>query len=808
MQPRDSRSNVTDTFDRLKIALADRYTSERQLGAGVHFRETPTRRWCTMITPMRATVVMLCLGHAIAVPLLRAQESAQSEREAMYDRYREFSSYVKGGSVEPHWMADGSSFWYAEGAPENTVIYKVDPKANTKTELFDTARLRQAITPLLDHEPAYEGLPFEEFTFVDEGEKEVTFSVEKKEFILWLDTYRIRRAPSISEEEKNRLIPKGVRKSFMVNGPDLMEVLSPDRRWFASLKDDNLWLRSTYDDGSVQLTTDAIEDYVWGGYWDPWAWWSPDSYRLAVKKTDYRSMPKYAIVDYLSPREEVRWSISDSDPEPPAELFIVDIVTKQLVRVDTGTEPDQYFWVLGWRPDGSELLFLRPDPWTTKLDLMAANPSTGSTRIVLTESRTTYGLWLQWERLFTPLKDGARFIWRSERDGWNHLYLYDLDGNLIRRLTEGLFPVLQVVAVDDKAGWVYFTAHGDPQRPYDTHLYRVDLEGNRLARLTEANGQHDIQFAPSKEFFLDTHSNVDRPPAVELKRADGTLLQTVSKANIDALKELKWKPPEEFVVKAADGETDLYGVLYKPYDFDPNKKYPVIDKIYGGAQTVYVPRTFSQRRAFLPQARAQLGFIVFTVDARGTPERGREFQEVVYGNLGRNEIPDHVAALKQLAETRPYMDLSRVGIHGNSFGGYFAIRAMLLAPNVYHVGVARAAYNPFRPDDDVLMGSKEALDYASNLNFAANLKGKLLLIHGTSDADVPFSNAMKMVDALIQAGKHFDLLVLPGAGHRYNTGTSLSDRTRRTYVFEAIRRYFQEHLKPELGSEPGRTGGR
>ncbi len=740
--------------------------------------------------------LIICFVHVS--PLWGAQQALESEREAMYYRYLEFPSYVKGGSVEPHWMADGSSFWYAEGAPENTIIYKVDPKANTRTELFDIARLRRAVTPLLDHEPAYEGLPFEEFTFVDEGEKKVRFSVGNKEFILRLDTYRIRPAPSISAEEKNRLIPKGVRKSFMVNGPDLMEVLSPDRRWFASLKDDNLWLRSTYGGGGIQLTADAIEDYVWGSYWDPWAWWSPDSYRIAVSKSDYRSMPKYAIVDYLSPREEVRWSISDSDPGPPAELFIFDIATKQRVRVDTGTEPDR-FWVLGWRPDGSELLFLRFDPRTTKLDLMAANPTTGSTRIILTESQTTYGLWLQWRKLFTSLEDGTRFIWRSERDGWNHLYLYDLDGNLIQRLTDGFFPVLQVVAVDDNAGWVYFTAHGDTQRPYDTHLYRVDLEGHRLTRLTEANGQHDIQFAPSTKFFLDTHSNVDRPPTVELKQADGTLLQTVSKANIDALKELKWKPPEEFVVKAADGETDLYGVLYKPYDFDPNKKYPVIDKIYGGPQTVYVPRTFSSRRASLPQARAQLGFIVFTVDARGTPERGREFQQVVYGNLGRNEIPDHVAALKQLAEKRPYMDLSRVGINGNSFGGYFAIRAMLLAPNVYHVGVARAALtwdNSFQSDDNVLTGSKEASDYASNLNFAANLKGKLLIIHGTSDADVPFSNAMKMVDALIRAGKPFDLLVLPGAGHYYNIGTSLSDVTSKTYVFEAIRRYFQEHLKP------------
>ncbi len=290
-----------------------------------------------MPTTLQNLAFLFVLGLGFFASPGFAQQAEQSEREAMYYRYLEFASYVKGGSVEPHWMADGSSFWYAEGAPDNTVIWRVDPNANTKTILFDTERLRQALAALLGHEPPYQGLPFAEFTFLD-GEKTVQFTVEDKEYVLQFDTYRIRRVPSVSEEEKNRLLPKVVRKSFMVNGPNVMEILSPDRLWFASLKDDNLWLRSTYDGGGVQLTTDAIEDYVWGGYWDKWAWWSPDSYRLAVRKSDYRSMPKYAIVDYLSPREEVRWSISDSDGGYRAELFIVDMVTKQRVRVDTGGE--------------------------------------------------------------------------------------------------------------------------------------------------------------------------------------------------------------------------------------------------------------------------------------------------------------------------------------------------------------------------------------------------------------------------------------------------------------------------------------
>lgn len=384
-----------------------------------------------------------------------------------------------------------------------------------------------------------------------------------------------------------------------------------------------------------------------------------------------------------------------------------------------------------------------------------------------------------------------------------------MNGRLIRQLTEGEFPVVRVAAVDEKAGWVYFIAQGDKQRVYDTHLYRVNLEGKGFTRLTEAPGQHDLQlfgyifhrveFAPSEQFFLDTHSTTARPPTVELRRADGILLQTLSRANSDGLKELKWSPPEEFVVKAADGNSDLYGVLYKPYDFDPKKKYPVIEYIYGGGSVV--PRTFSPEfgMGVEAQAMAQLGFIVFIVDGHGPGiggTRGREFERVTYGTWGRYEIPDHVAALKQLAEKRPYMDLSRVGIIGLSMGGYYAIRALLQAPDVYHVGIAVAPvieisehynYRWLGPPER----NKDAYEYASNLRLAGNLKGKLLLIHGTSDTAVPFSQTMRMVEALIRAGKPYDLIVPPEWGHWDN-----ETRARESYRLEAIRRYFQEHLKP------------
>ena len=753
------------------------------------------------------TSIILLIKLVVIAPLVAAQETKKSEREAMYYRYLEFPSYVKGGSIQPHWMADGSSFWYTEGVPANTVIWKVDPKANTKTPLFDTARLRKALAPLLGHEPPYQGLPFADFTFVD-GENAVKFAVENKEFILQLDTYVVTRAPLLSEEEKKRLVPQVVRKGAY-GWPDVMELPSPDGRSFASLKDHNLWLRSKLDDRAIQMTSDGIEDFGWEL---PGAQWLPDGSKLAIRKVDSRKVTKIPVVHWLKPTVEVEWFPSLASPArigeplPRVELYVVDILAKRAVRIDTGEEADHYISIIGWRPDGSELLFRRVNRALNKVDMLAADPATGSARLVLTESQKTFiaGIEPVWPRLFTLLPEADRVIWISERDGWRHLYLYDLKGNLIRRLTHGAFPVVEVVAVDEKAGWLYFTAHGDPARPYDTHLYRVNLEGKGFSQLTEGKGQHEIQFAPSKEFFLDTHSSIDQPPMVELRRADGTLLETLAEANIEALvKELKWRPPEEFMVKAADGKTDLYGVLYEPYDFDPKRKYPVVEVIYAGPQFSEVQHGFTHRHfgrmefhGEHAQALAQLGFIVFMVDGRGSTDRGKRFQDVAYRSIGRHEMPDHVAALQQLAEKRPYMDLRRVGIFGHSFGGYATVRALLLAPEVYQVGISVTGSQDLLDLGclievymDLPQINKDGYEYASNPRWAANLRGKLLFIVGTSDLNTPFASIMRMLEALIQAGKPYDLLVLPEQGHVF-TGAS------RIYAFEAVRRYFQEHLKP------------
>ena len=532
---------------------------------------------------------------------------------------------------------------------------------------------------------------------------------------------------------------------------------------------------------------------------------------MAATKVDQRDVPLYPIVHWLKPTPSVEWvhHAYSGSAVPKSEYYVIDVASKTQVRITAG---DGGVFFRAWRSNHSELLVTRQDP--KRLDLMAVNPKTGTSRLLFTETTKTYfdpQLSLPNSPNFTLRPGNRGFLWLSERDGWNQIYLYDLDGAVIRKLTNDQRPVAHIVAVDEQGGWVYYTAHGAPGRPYDFHLYRVNLQGGKASRLTEATGQHDqslylsylgsskgegIQISPSKQFFLDSHSDVNRPPETDLRRANGELVEVLSKASGDIAQALRPYPPEEFTAKAADGSTDLYGILYKPYDFDANRKYPVLDAIYAGHQTTWVSRSFAAGSGALAQAYANLGFIVFTVDARGTPDRGKVFQDVVYGNLGRNEIPDHVAVLKQLAAARPYMDMSRVGVFGGSFGGYFAIRAMLLAPDTFRVGVAVEPLSDFRQVSGsgmMLLGppenNKEAYDFASNLRIAGNLKGHLLLIHGTSDVNTPLTATIQMIDAFIRAGKPYDLVLLPDQDHA-PSGPSA------TYYMRAQKRYLVEHLKP------------
>jgi len=497
--------------------------------------------------------------------------------------------------------------------------------------------------------------------------------------------------PRQSAADSARTTPQLVRRGFPTTSPDQCEVPSPDRQWFATEREFNLWLRSAADGRAAELTTG-------GGPRTPWrvtgARWAPDGLTLAAIKLDTRAQRELPIVHWLKPAEEVEWVpyTRVGGAMQRSELYLIDVLRRQPIRVRLDSA-DAMLSLIGWVSGDAELLFYRMSRDFKQLDLLTADRRTGATRTVLTERQPTFikGITSNpgWSELCTLLPDGNRFLWISERDGWDHLYLYSLDGTLLHRLTTGSFPVLRVVSIDEPNGWVYFTAHAEPIL-YDTHLYRVRLDGTGFQRLTDGTGTHSVAFSPSKAFFLDTHSNVDRAPTVELRSADGRLVRVMSRANIDSLRALGWRPPEEFIVKAADGVTDLYGVLYKPSDFDSTRRYPVIEYIYAGPHPV-------------------------------------------------GDLYDHAAL-----PTEGYMDL----LHRNP----------------------------------------EGYAHASSLRHAESLRGKLMLLHGTSDLNAPFSSTMKLVDALTRAGKPYDLRVFP----ELNRGlTGVVD-----YWYETHRRYFLEHLKP------------
>ena len=766
---------------------------------------------------MRLKTGLVGLG---VVVVLAAPASAQqmAAREQRYQALvgRGVASLIKGGAVSPHWLADGNAFWYTESAGDSIAAWRVDPVTNTRTALFDTGRLRQAVAALLGRDVSGRGVPGSNVSF-READHTVRLQVDGEDIVVDLATYQARRGPTLTRLERDRTTPRVVRTGFPQTVPDVSEVPSPDGRWFLGERDSNLWLRATADGREQALTTDGTVDQTWYVHPNPALAtfgsgsgnWSPDGSRVVVIRTDSRGVRSVPLVHWLKPVEEVEFRLNTKAGGPLAqsELWVVDIRSGQRVKLETGAERDTYLNLLGWTPDGSEVLFIRVNRTIQRLDFVAADPATGQSRVLLHETQRTFIKGITspgWGDLVTLLPKTKRFIALSERDGWDHLYLYDWQGQLVRRLTTGRWPVLNVSAVDENGGWVYFSGHDDPRHRYDTHLYRVGLDGEGMKRLTEEPGRHAAQFSPSRKFYLDTHSALDRPPVVELRAADGKLLQTVSRADISKLAALGWKAPEPFHVKAADDTTDLEGVIYKPFDFDPSRKYPVVVYLYGGPQMVLTPHGFpSGYDDARSTAIAQLGFVVVTVDPRGTTERGKAFQDWIYGNWGRYVIPDHVATLKQLAATRPFMDMTRVGVFGLSWGGYHTLRAMVQAPETFQVGVAIASVADL--DDDMALAiepymglpqeNRAGYDYASNLLLAGRMKGRLLMIHGTSDVNATFSATMKMVDALTEAGKPYDLMVVPEMNHGPGP-------TRINYFENAIRRYLVEHLHPE--PEPAR----
>jgi dipeptidyl aminopeptidase/acylaminoacyl peptidase len=422
-----------------------------------------------------------------------------------------------------------------------------------------------------------------------------------------------------------------------------------------------------------------------------------------------------------------------------------------------------------------------------------ADARTGAVRRVLQENvRTHYESIAQW-RVLWPTNE---VIWYSERDDWGHLYLYDLaTGQLKNQITTGQGPVMQIVRLDEAERVVWFGAQGRQagEDPYFRHFYRVGLDGKNLVSLTPDVGNHAMQLSPSGRYLVDTYSQPDVPPQVALRDRDGRLVVALEKADITRLTAGGWKPPVPIKMVAADGKTDIYGLMFVPTNLDPSRKYPVINHIYPGPQSGSTgSRSFSAARGDR-QALAELGFVVVTIDGTGGPGRSKSFQDAYYGAMGsHNTIPDQIAGMRQLAQRYPYIDLERVGIWGHSGGGFATTSAMFRFPDFFDVGIAESGNHDQRAYEDDWGEQYQGLltknpdgtdnyDAEANQNFAHQLRGKLLLAHGTMDANVPPYNTYLVVDALIKANKDFDLIMFPNAGHGYGAAGNYMMRRRWDY---------------------------
>ncbi len=517
--------------------------------------------------------------------------------------------------------------------------------------------------------------------------------------------------------------------------------------------------------------------------------WSPDSTKVLAHRTDERAVRLAHLVqarpaDGGAPVTHTqRYAHAGDEHLPLAELVVLDVAEGAVVRAQAEpllmptTSPITAGWAW-WAPDGSAVYYLDRSRDARTLSLRRLDPATGEVTTVLSETGATRVEPTQW--LYEPpivrvLADEV--LWYSQRDGQGHLYRYDLrTGDLLGQVTSGEWAVRQVLRVDESERVVHFTATGLVEEdPYRRTACRVGLDGSGFAVVTDDGLDHVVTPSGNGEWFLDSASTVDTPPVTSVRDWSGRVLVELERADVTGLTALGWTPPERFRVKAADGVTDVYGVLYRPHGFDPAQSYPVVDTLYPGPQVTRVAPSFDPGGMGLDaEPLAALGFVVVALDGRGTPGRGKAFHDASYGRLAdAGGLADHVAALRQLAETRPWMDLDRVGAFGHSGGGFAAVRALLDFPDVYQVGAALSGSHDPRCFNPGFVETYDGADVpgtwarSSTVDSADRLRGRLLLVHGEMDDQVHPHHTMRLADRLVAADKDFELLVVPGAEHTF-----------------------------------------
>ncbi|TVP75151.1 MAG: S9 family peptidase [Gemmatimonadales bacterium] len=774
---------------------------------------------------------------AHAAPVLAAPATASdtipASRYQMAERFltQNASSRVYRADVNPTWDGD-DRFWYRTRVPGGFQFVRVNADRNEQRPAFDHERLSSALSAATGESYEALRLPFTSFTEVDDGAA-IRVGAAGSTWRCSLSDYRCEEAQA---------------------QPSRPGVTSPDGRYTAFRRGGDLWVFDGESGQEIRLTDDAEERYTYAADSQGWRQsnqpillWSPDSRSIATYQLDERGVEEMHLLRTAEPRPQLQswpYALPSDSIVPMLERVVIHLEGEaggpEVVRLDTppdhqrtssccGLARGQQWADVEWSEDGDQLAFVSVSRDYRTATLRLADARTGSVRTVMEESHPKFfeshiqsGGLPNWR----VLHDRGQVLWYSQRSGWGHLYLYDLEtGEPIRQVTGGDWNVLDVVDVDEGAGQLLITALGREadENPYYTHMYRVSLGAGTtggspagsgdgsLERLTEPGTDHALSLSPSGRFFVDRASTVYSPPVSVLRRtSDGAQVLVLEEADISELTSLGWRPPEPFTVRARDGVTEVHGLMVLPSDFDANKSYPIVNAIYPGPQTGSVgTRGFSVSRRGQAHALAELGFVVVLVDALGSPLRSKRFHTYYYGDMADNGLPDQKAAMQELAQRHDFIDLDRVGIYGHSGGGFATVAALLRHPDFFHVGVGSAGnldnrgytyywgekyHGPFEVDED----GRDSFEVQAMHLMAEELEGKLLLSYGTMDSNVHPNTTLLLVDALISANKDFDLIVMPNRGHGY---ANEAYHVRRTWD------YFVTHLMGKTPPREYRIGG-
>ncbi len=674
--------------------------------------------------------------------------------------------------VNPQWSKDTPLLWYTINTKDGTTYIKCQLKTGKKQMLFNQEKLAEQLATVLKKEIDPYQLPISSVKLTAK-EQTLVFKAENS----WYN-YSIK---------ENKL------SSFNKTTDAYLHLSSPDKSKTAIVNNYNIWIKTGGD--SVQITKDGTRQY---GYGVSPSWystknielktdhpleldinWSPDSKYIIAGKYDRREARNLYLYKVL-PKEGHRAKIKEYERPiagdsivPTVEYILIDVEKKSFTKLNIAPKATFLSYDFTWTKDSGKAYQTSFNRGYQSVEINEITPANGNTRIVMQESASTY---------IDPnthdlkvLNKTNELLWLSERDGWNHIYRINrANGNVIKQLTKGEYVVRGIQYIDENLQKVYFTAGGKEPGidPYYPLLYVVNFDGSGLRLLTPEKASHTVFFSIDGKYFVDNYSTVEKPNIAVLRRAkDGQLISTLETGDISEILAMGWQKPEPFVVKGRDGTTDIYGVLFKPGNFDPNKKYPVIEGTYSGPHTIRAPKTFYRGLSNDDTPLAQLGFVMVNIDGMGSAFRSKAFHDVSYKNLGDIGGPDKITAIKTLAKRYKWIDSTRVGIFGHSAGGYDAARALLAYPDFYKVGVATAGNHDHRSAKawwpELYMGYPAGANYdeQSNYTHAKNLQGDLLLIHGDQDQNVNPTASMRMAAELIKANKDFELILIPNKDH-------------------------------------------